>query len=79
MNTNHYLLREAMIVVLKSPGTSTEMKIGAPTLFMVSEGSGTMTINDSVTELSFGCLLFAHAGARVFMTSTESADLRLAE
>jgi iron complex transport system substrate-binding protein len=44
---------------------------------MVSEGSGTMTINDSVTELSFGCLLFAHARAKVFMTSTDSAGLHL--
>ncbi|WP_169090081.1 hypothetical protein [Paenibacillus sp. PL91] len=61
MDTNQYLLREAKSIVLKSPDASTEIRIDAPTLFILSEGCGTMTINESVTQLSFGCLLFAQA------------------
>lgn len=77
MKTNQYLLREAKSIKLKFPDESAEMIAQAPTLFVLSEGCGKMSINEISFELSFGYLLFAHAGAKVEIRSTDCAEVHL--
>ncbi|WP_141503723.1 helix-turn-helix domain-containing protein [Paenibacillus luteus] len=77
MKTNQYVLREARSVVLKFPDPSKEMVIQAPALFLLGEGHGVMEMNDQQYELSFGCLLFAHGGANVVISSSGQSDLHL--
>jgi len=77
MKTNQYLLREATSILLKCSETSNEMLIGAPSLFVLGEGHGAIKMDDHTYELSFGCLLFAHAGSRVVVSSSEHSNLHL--
>ncbi|MEV5030818.1 AraC family transcriptional regulator [Paenibacillus sp. LPE1-1-1.1] len=77
MKTNQYLLRKAESIVLKAPETSALMKISSPTIMILSEGCGTMAINERAFELSFGYLLFVHAGANVEITSLNSSNLHM--
>ncbi|MDQ8737461.1 AraC family transcriptional regulator [Paenibacillus sp. LHD-38] len=77
MKTNQYLLRQAVSIVLKAPDISTVMNISAPTIMILSEGCGMMTINERAIELSFGYLLFVHARANVEITSSSNSNFHL--
>ncbi|OME75819.1 hypothetical protein BK120_30545 [Paenibacillus sp. FSL A5-0031] len=77
LNTNQYLLRGAKSILLKKTEMSNEMLISTPSLFMLGEGYGAMKMDDDAYELSFGCLLFAHAGTRASISSSEHSDLHL--